>query len=166
MNWKPEDDFYPGYSIIEDLGNTWEEEKKRIEKILLQNQISVNDAIIKNYMELSRDLMLFIKTYCSDEIQVFSEFLRKEKYAGSLAPVELILAQILISEILRLITTGTIKKIKNILKKFKDFLKKKIEKVETIEETEVLYKITKKIDKDGKIVENLELSIKKITIKE
>ena len=58
MNWKPEDDFYPGYSLLEDLGNTSEEEKLRIEKILQIDNINLDESNIRAYMELSSGICL------------------------------------------------------------------------------------------------------------
>ena len=130
MSWKPEDNFYPGYSILEDIGITSEEEKQRIEKILQKDNINVNDSNIKTYMELSRELMLFLNDECKGEIQEFSEYVRKEKYVGTTLPIELILSQVVITEIIRLILLGIKDVFKNLFKKMKNYLKERKEEKE------------------------------------
>lgn len=166
MSWKPEDNFYPGYSILEDIGTTSEEEKQRIEKILQYDNINLNDSNIKTYMELSRELMLFLKQECKEEIQEFSGYVRKEKYVGTTLPIELILSQIVISEIIHLILLGIKDVFKNLFKKIKDYLKERKGEKNIKEQTEIVFKIIKKIEKNGRMAENFEISLKKISYKE
>lgn len=166
MSWNPEDDFYPGYSILEDIGTTSEEEKQRIEKILQKHNINLNDSNIKTYMELARDLMLFLNNESKKEIQEFSEYYRKEKYVGTTLPIELILSQIVISEFVHLILLGIKDVFKNLFKKIKNYLKERKDEKDIKEQTEIVLKILKRIEKNGKMVENFEISLKKITNKE
>ena len=166
MSWIPEDDFYPGYSIIEDLGNTKEEEKQRIEKILQQENINLDDSIVKSYMELSRDLMLFLNKECKGEIYEFNKFIRKEKFVGSTLPTELIISQIVISEIISVILSGVKDVFKHLLKKVKNYLKERKDEKDIKEQTEIVLKIIRKVEKNGKIIEGFELSMKKIVNKE
>ena len=166
MSWKPEDDFYPGYSILEDLGNTSEEEKHRIEKILQFDNINLDDSNIKAYMELSRDLMLFLNEECKEEIHEFNEYVRKERYVGTTLPIELIISQIVISEIISLILSGIKDVFKHLLKKVKNYLKERKDEKDIKEQTEIVLKIIKKVEKSGKMIENIEISLKKIVNKE
>lgn len=166
MSWKPEDDFYPGYSILEDLGNTSEEEKHRIEKILQYDNINLDDSNIKAYMELSRDLMLFLNEECKEEIHEFNEYVRKERYVGTTLPIELIISQIVISEIISLILSGIKDVFKHLLKKVKNYLKERKDEKDIKEQTEIVLKIIKKIEKSGKMIEYIEISLKKIVNKE
>ncbi len=166
MSWQPDDDFYQGYSILEDIGTTPEEEKQRIEKILQKDNINVNDSNIKKYMELSRELMLYLNDECKEELLEFSEYYRKEKYVGTTLPIVLILSQIVISESIHLILLGIKDVFKNLFKKIKDYLKERKEEKDIKEQTEIVFKIIRKIEKNGKMVENFEISLKKITNKE
>ena len=166
MSWKPEDDFYPGYSIMEDLGNTSEEEKFRIEKILQNDNINLDDSKIRAYMELSRSLMLFLKENCREEINEFNEYVRKERYIGTTLPTELIMSQIVISELISLILLSIKDVFKHFLKELKKYLKERKDEKDIKEQTEIVLKIIKKVEKNGKIIENIELSIKKIMKKE
>jgi hypothetical protein len=166
MSWTPEDGFYPGYSILEDIGTSTEEEKQRVEKILQHDNIDLNDSKIKTYMELSRELMLFLSDECKEEIQEFSEYYRKEKYVGTTLPIELILSQIIISEIISLALSEFKDIFKNLIRKIKEYLKKRKDEKNIQEQTEIVLKIFKKIEKKGRIVENLEISMKKITNKD
>lgn len=165
MSWNPDDEFYPGFSILEDIGITSEEEKRRIGKILQNDNISPNDSNIKTFMELSRDLMLFLNDECKEEIQEFSKDIRKKKYVGTTLPIELILSQIIISEIIHLILLGVKDVFKNLFKKLKAYFEKRKEEKDIKEQTEIILKIIKKIAKNGNIVENFEISVKRITNK-
>ncbi len=166
MSWQPDDDFYQGYSILEDIGTTAEEEKQRIEKILQKDNINLEDSNIKPYMELSRELMQYLNDECKEELLEFSEYIRKEKYVGTTLPIELILSQIVISEFIHLILLGIKDVFKNLFKKIKDYLKERKEEKDIKEQTEIVLKIIKKIKKNGKMTENFEISLKKITNKE
>ncbi|MFW9971144.1 MAG: hypothetical protein ACFFDF_13195 [Candidatus Odinarchaeota archaeon] len=164
MSWIPQDNFYPGYSILEDIGTTVEEEKKRVGKILQQDNIDSSDSNIKTYMEISRDLMIFLNNECKQEIQEFSEYIRKEKYVGTTLPIELIFSQTIISEIIvALVVLGIKEGFKKVFKKIKAYFKKRKEEKELQEQTEIILKTMKKIEANGKIIEKLEFSLKTIT---
>jgi len=165
MSWTPEDDFYPGFSIFEDFGITGMEEKQRVEKILQHDSIEGDSSRIKTYMELARVLMLFLREECREEIQEYSDYHRKEKFVGTTIPIELILSQLVISEIISLILLGMKDVFKHLLKKAIKYLKERKDEQNIKEQTEIILKIIKKVEKNGNMIENIELSLKKIVNK-
>lgn len=154
MSWNPPDDFYPGYSLYKDLGYGPEGERNLTIKQLRENEIEVTDQNIKATLNLARNLMIFIKENCNEEVSEFSEFLREEIYVGAIIPLELILAKLIESIIFEIIFSIG----KNIYKAIKDYIKKKIkEKQEKDIEKEmvIILKIIDKIENNSETIEIL-----------
>lgn len=151
--------------FYKDIGYGPEGEKNIIEKQLKENNMDIDVENVKAILEMTKNLMIFIKDNCKDEVLEFSLMLREEFYVGGTLPPELMIAKIIITYILKIISSKVIGKIYEKLKKFfKNRAEKKKEEGKIEKEFEIYIKIIDKLENNDKLIEVL--NYKKMILKE
>jgi hypothetical protein len=161
MNWTPEDRFYPGYSLYNDIGYGPQGEKNLVRNQLHKYNLNTNKESIKNAMEITKEIFEFLNSNCSEEVSEYAQIIRNQKYIGGIIPIELLISKIIFGLFLEFIVTASFHAIKKLVKKFLNFLKKKKKENLSSEEEkdiEIAIKIVKEIQNNEQIVERLQVS--------
>lgn len=163
MDWALPDDFYPGYSLLRDIGYGPEGEISLVRKQLAEFNVEDSDDTLKDVLSLTKDLMLFINEKCKEELIRYSDYRKKEIYIGITLPLELFISKLIVSVIIGFITTGA----KFGLKKLIEYIKKKLsDKKNKVDKEE--YKITltviEKIQNHQTLIKKIEYTVQQLNV--
>lgn len=143
--WVPPDDFYNGYSLYQHFGYGPEGEFNLTRNILRQEGYPAEVNLIKETLELTRDLANKIQEACVTEIEAYEKATRRAYIAGGIVPAHVQIAKAVVIRILKL-AAGKIEALIDRLTTSEDerIISKIIDKLETDEETrEIIVKSTR-----------------------
>lgn len=138
--WFPPDDFYDGYSLHQHFGYGPEGEFNLTNNILRKEGYPVDIDIIKETLELTRDLANEIRKTCKGEIRDYEKITRMAFVVGGAVPAHVQIAKAVVVRILKL-AAGKIKTL--------------VDKLTTSEEERIIIKIVDKLkasDKTNEII--------------
>lgn len=138
--WSPPDDFYDGYSLYQHFGYGPEGEFNLTKYILLKEGYPADVSLIKETLELTRDLANEIIKTCEVEVHDYERSLRMSLVVAGAVPAHVQIAKAIIIRILKL-AAGKIKTV--------------VDKLTTSEEERIIIKIVDKLkasDKTNEII--------------
>lgn len=143
--WFPPDDFYDGYSLYQHFGYGPEGELNLTSSILQQEGYPTDIKIIKETLELTRDLASKIQETCENEITAYERITRGALVVGGIVPPHVQIAKAIVVRILKL-AAGKIKFLWDRLKTSEDerIITKIIDKLKSDDETDEI--IVKRIE--------------------
>jgi len=154
--WIPPDDFYKGYSLYQHFGYGPEGELNLTKNLLTKEGYPDDNMLVKETLELTRDLVPKIQELCSEELEEFKKLTKRKGLVGGTVPFAVLIAKDILVRILRW-ASGKIKSLAKALTISEEdrILNKVIDKLQTDEETNEIiiqskttyhktYKITKK----------------------
>jgi len=143
--WFPPDDFYDGYSLYQHFGYGPEGELNLISNMLQKEGYPADINVIKETLELTRDLANKIQETCESEIKTYEKITRKAFIVGGVVPSHVQIAKAIVIRILKL-AAGKIKSL--------------WDRLTTLEEERIITKIVDKLKVDEKTDEIIVKSIK------
>ena len=133
--WFPPDDFYNGYSLYQHFGYGPEGELNLTNNMLQKEGYPTDIDVIKETLELTRDLANKIQETCKSEIKVYEKITRRAFIVGGVVPSHVQIAKAIVIRILKL-AAGKIKSL--------------LDKLTTSEEERIIIKIVDKLKADKK----------------
>jgi hypothetical protein len=106
--WIPSDDFYSGYSLYQHFGYGPEGEFNLTSNMLQKEGYPTDFDLIKETLELTRDLAIKIHETCESEIKEYEKITRRALITGGVVPPQVQIAKAIVIRILKL-AAGKIK---------------------------------------------------------
>lgn len=142
--WFPPDDFYNGYSLYQHFGYGPEGELNLTNNMLQREGYIADINLIKETLELTRDLANKIQETCKSELNLYEETTRRAFIVGGVVPSHVQIAKAIVIRILKL-AAGKIKSL--------------MVRLTTSEEERIINKIVDKLKADEKTDEFIVRSI-------
>lgn len=170
--WFPSDDFYNGYSLYQHLGYGPEGELNLTSNMLQKEGYPVDINVIKETLELTRDLANKIQETCESEIKAYEKITRRAFIVGGVVPSHIQIAKAVVIQILKL-AAGKIRSLLDRLTTSEEerIINKIVDKLKANEETNEIivkstktyrrtYQVIKKREKEGSNSQNATKKIK------
>jgi len=159
--WFPPDDFYTGYSLYQHFGYGPEGELNLTRNMLQKEGYPADIDLVKETLELTRDLANKIQEICESEIKEYEKITRREFIVGGVVPSHIQIAKAIVIRILKQ-AAGQIKSLWDRLTTSEEerIVNKIIDKLKVNGETDEIivkstktyrntYQVTKKRAKEG-----------------
>lgn len=105
--WFPPDNFYNGYSLYQHFGYGPEGELNLTRNILQKEGYPASINLIKETLELTRDLAGKIQETCESEVKAYEKITKRAFIVGGVVPSHIQIAKAIVIRILRLATEKT-----------------------------------------------------------
>lgn len=151
--WIPPDDFYKGYSLYQHFGYGPQGELNLTINMLQKEGYPIDNSLVKDTLELTRELVYKIQEICGKEIEEYERIAKRKLLVGGVVPFDVQIAKAIIIRLLK----GAAGKIKSLTYKLttseeERIINRAIDKLQADEETnEIFIKSTTTYQKTYKI---------------